>query len=283
MFSFGGSSSGSSSRGKFNQEVFNPNAWNQFYGNANQMFQQMQPFGMMGFNMLPYMQGNMSDIYDRAGPGVDHLMGGGSYGDTTGLRDDLYSSYKDSLSQPSNMSRMYEDIVGGPGNTYVDPLIDSMRTAGDERRRTMHGATGLDAAVAGQGGSSRHAMENAMTNRMIDQDMNLAENQLRERNYDRDMGWKMNIARLADDNRIKTQEMMRGDLQGSDQNVGAGLSYLPNMQNLNMGFMAPWMQAYQMPWMGMQNYAGVMGDPTVLSSGKTRGKSSSGGIGFGIG
>jgi len=40
------------------------------------------------------------------------------------------------------------------------------------------------------------------------------------------------------------------------------------------------MMANQMPWMNMNSWANVMGDPTVLTEQQTKGKSSGFGFGF---
>ena len=68
-------------------------------------------------------------------------------------------------------------------------------------------------------------------------------------------------------------------MQGSDANRNAGMGYGSGMQNLGMGSMAPWMQAQNQGWNNMNNYAGVIGGPTVLGSGSSSGSSKSVGSG----
>jgi len=277
-FSFGGNKS--KSKATMDQEVFNPEAYNQMYGNINQQWQNSQPYVNMGMGMMnqanPYMTGAAG--YGQAG--ADYMGQGGSFGDTSGMRDDLYSSVKSSMSDPSQMGRMYEDILGGPGNTYIDPMVESMKTGMMDNLGRMQSGTGLDASAMGQGGSSRHAMQNAMQSKEINQDMASMEDMMRGNAYDTDLNWKMNIAQQADLGRGQAQDRAMGILGGGDQNRQFGMGYMPTQQNLGMGTMAPWMQAGMMPWQLMGQYSGAMGDPTVLSSGQQSGKA--GGFGFGF-
>jgi hypothetical protein len=281
MFSFGGNKS--DSKANMNQEVFGPQgtAMSNMYNHFQDIYGQAMPYMNLGMGAsnqaMPYMQA----AADMGRFGGNRLSMGGAYGDVSGVRDNLYSSLSDSMNNPSSMGRMYEDIIGGPGNTYVDPLIDASRQATEERRLGMQSGNALNASAMGQGGSNRHAMENAMTNRMVNQDQTLFENSIGERNYDRDMGWKMDIARQADLGRGQAQDRAMNVLGGQDQNVMNAMNYQPTMQNLGMGQMAPYMQAAMMPYMMMNMYSQAMGDPTVLSSGSQKG--SGGGLGFGVG
>ena len=125
-----------------------------------------------------------------------------------------------------------------------------------------------------------HAMQNAMLERGALQDLNLQEQALREGNYARDMDWKMRIAQQADQSSQMEQDRLLSMLTGADQNVMAGMQYQPMMQQLGMGMMAPYMQAFMLPWMAASAYSGSMGDPTVLSSGSSKGSSFQGGFGL---
>jgi hypothetical protein len=270
----------SSSNSSMDQNVWGPqgNALGNMYGQAGNLYGNMMPYSNLGFNMMPQMQNQMTHAYQMGDRGAEGLLSGGSYGDTSGIRNNLYSSLQNSMANPSSTGRMYSDIVGGPGNTYIDPMVADMRASGNQNLQTQQNMTGLDAANLGQGGSSRHAMQNAMLGAATNRDMASLENTMRGGAYDTDLNWKMAIANQADTNRGAAQDRAMSALAGSDANTAAGMNYAPQMQNLSMGYMAPWSQAMQMPWMNMQNYQGIMGDPTVLSnatsSGSSQGKSS---------
>ncbi|RLD70922.1 MAG: hypothetical protein DRI98_06685 [Bacteroidetes bacterium] len=134
----------------------------------------------------------------------------------------------------------------------------------------------------GQGGSSRHAMQNAMQGAQVNKDMMTQEANMRGGAYDKDLAMKMGIAQQADQSRQSEQDRMMQMMQGSDANRMGGMNYGSSMQNLGMGMMAPWMQAQNQGWGSMGNYANALGGPTVLSQGSQSGdsKAMSGGGGM---
>ena len=275
-FGLGGGSSKSSS--SFDQSVFGGDAFKGMYGNFGNLWNQMNPFMMGGFDYLNQIDPSMQQAVQSGGQGSDYMLGGGSYGNTDDIRSKLLSS----MGGRSNMGSMYESIVGGSGNTYIDPMVDAMRSSGNEALNKQLSRGDMTAGAMGQGGSSRHAMQNAMLERSGLDDMNKQETMMRGGAYDKDLMMKMDIARMADNNAQSEQDRMMSMLQGADSNVGAGMNYQPSMQNMSMGMMAPYMQAFMMPWMGAQAYSGAMGDPTVLSSGESSGKSWNASGGFGL-
>jgi hypothetical protein len=283
-FGFGGSKqkSSSSSNSAFDQNVWGPqaDAFPGMYGAAGNLYNTMMPYANLGFGMMPQMQGMMTNAYNMGNTGANSLIGGGSYGDTSGMRDNLFASLSQSMNSPSNVGRMYEDIIGGKGNTYIDPMVDSMKSGVMDNLKRMQANNGLSAVAMGQSGSSRHAMENAMLGKEANKDMMNMENIMRGGAYDTDLNWKMKIAEQADLGRSQAQDRALSALGNRDQNVIAGMNFAPMMQNLGMGYMAPWMQAMQMPWLNMNNYAGALGDPTVLSSGNSSSSSQGKGTGF---
>lgn len=194
------------------------------------------------------------------------MLGGGSFGDTSDVRSALMDSLQQT-SAGSNMGRMYGDIVGGQGNTYIDPLVDTMKQSGMDNLNRMQSNAGLDASRHGQSGSSRHAMQNAMLGAQANKDMLGQEYALREGNYARDMDWKMQIARQADQGIQNTQNTYMNMLGGANNSVNSGMGYGAGLQNLGMGSMAPYMQAYQAPWQMGGQYSNILGSPTVLGSG----------------
>ena len=155
-----------------------------------------------------------------------------------------------------------------------------MRRSGTEALDTRLSREGLGAAGMGQGGSSRHAMQNAMLERGALQDMAGQEHAMRAGAYDTDLDRKMDIARMADTNRQSEQDRLMQMMTGRDTNVGRGMDYQSVQQQLNQGMMNPYMQAFMMPFMASSMYSSAMGDPTVLSSGESDSSSVSGGFGL---
>ena len=102
--------------------------------------------------------------------------------------------------------------------------------------------------------------------------------------YDTDLAMKMDIARQADSGVQNSQQMLMNMLTGADSNIQAGMGMGQNMQNIGMGSMAPWMQAQNQAWSPMNNWAAILGNPTVLgqgsgnSSGSSKGKNTAGGL-----
>lgn len=219
----------------------------------------------------PYMQ----NVMNNANQGYENQMQGGSYGDTGEIRDRLMQSM-DSMRGGSETGKMYNSIVGGEGNTYIDPMVDAMKRGAMDNNARMQSGTAMDAAAMGQGGSSRHAMQNAMTNQMSNRDMMDKESMMRGGAYDKDLAMKMDIANKADLGVQNTQDRYMNMLAGADANQRGAMDFGSQMQNLGMGSMAPAMQASQVPWDNMNQYANAIGGPTVLgeSSGSSRGKSS---------
>lgn len=228
----------------------------------------------MANNISPYMDSTL----DSASEGQNYMMGGGAIGDTSDIRAKLMGS----MGQPSQTGKMYESIVGGQGNTYIDPMVKAMKDGAMENNAMLQSGTAMDAAAMGQGGSSRHAMQNAMTNRATNRDMLTQETNMRGNAYDTDLNMKMDIAKMADSNNQLEQDRMVGMLNQADSNVNQGTGYSNNMQNLGMGTMAPWLQAMQSPWDSLNNYAGVVGGPTILGSGSQSGSSKASAAGGGM-
>lgn len=243
------------------------------YGNAENLFGQNSQYGGqlndIAQNLMPMFQ----QINQGAMGGMQGQLGGGAYGDAGQIRDKLFSS----MGQPSATGQMYQDIVGGPGNTYIDPMVDAMRQSGNQQLDRMQSGTGLDAAAMGQGGSNRHAMQNAMQGAQVAQDMSQQEANMRGTNYATDMDWKMKIANQADQSGQMEQDRLMNMLGGANQSQQMGMGFGGQMQNLGMGMQNPWMNAQNQGWNAMNQYANTIGAPTVLSQGGSRGSSKGGG------
>jgi len=263
--SIGGNKSDSSANTSQNVWAPQGNALSNLYSQADNLWgsQQGGQLNSIAENLSPYNQ----DIMSGAQSGFEDQLSGGSFGDTSDVRNKLLGS----MGMPSQMGQMYNSIVGGEGNTYIDPMVDAMKAGALENNKMLQSGTAMDAAAMGQGGSSRHAMQNAMTNRMTNQDMMNQETAMRGGAYDKDLSMKMDIASMADDNRQQEQDRMFDMMSGSDRNQQAGMNFGQVMQNLGMGSMAPWMQAQNQGWSNMNNYANTIGGPTVLGSGSQSG------------
>ena len=273
-FSLGGGSSSNSSSSS--QNVWQPqgDAMQGMYGQMGNLWGQTQPMfnnmNSMAMGLDPYMQ----NIMQGAESGYGDMMGGGAVGNTEDIRAQLMKSLQGS-DQGSNMGRMYSSIVGGAGNDYIDPMVAAMKTGYQENLDTQMGRGAMDAAAMGQGGSSRHAMSDAMLQRGALSDMNSAEMNMRGGAYDTDLQMKMDIARQADTGVQNTQQRYMDMMNQSDQSKNAAMGYGQGMQNLGMGSMAPWMQAMNQPWNMMGQYSNMMGAPTILGQSSSSGKGKS--------
>lgn len=270
--SMGKSKSSSSNR-------FGTDVWGGQGGALQQLYQ--AALGNLNQNQFLPQIGEQADIASQgagqtaatASGAYQDLAGGGAFGDTSDIRQRLMES----MGGPSQMGQMYQSIVGGEGNEYIDPLIDRMRSDAAQNVATLQGDTALDAAMAGQSGSSRQAMENAMITSQANRDLMSQEAALRAGGYDKDLAMKMDIARQADASRQAEQDRMFNMLSGANQAKSGALSQGGLMQALQMGGMAPYLQAQQASWNPLNNLANIIG-PAILTG---QGKGSASGKGFG--
>lgn len=236
------------------------NYLNELYGSAQ------------GINdSLSSILGNMTGI-------TDQLSAGGAYGNSEDIRNQLMGM----MNQDSQMGNMYQSIVGGEGNTYVDPLIDRMRADAAKNLQTLQSGNALDAAAMGQSGSSRQAMENAMLGKEINSDLMTQEAQMRQAAYDKDLALKMGIAQQADSNSQAEQDRLLAMLGGNQSSLESAAGMGSLLQNLASGQMSPWMQMQDSQWNPLLNLASIIGNPIVLGSGKgssnSKGMGTSGGL-----
>ena len=224
------------------------------------------------------VQNQANDIVNSQTSAIRDLSSGGVYGDTADVRQKLL----DSMGGRSNMGSMYESIVGGSGNTYVDPLIEQMRKSSAQNVQTLQGSNALDAAAMGQSGSSRQAMQDAMFANQANKDLLSQEALMRTDAYDKDLAMKMSIAQQADTNRGAEQDRLLSMLQGaqsSKENVSTNTNLL---QTLLSSGLSPWLQAQQGQWNPINNAANAIGAPTIIGSGsgnsKSKGFGTSGGL-----
>jgi hypothetical protein len=273
----GTSKSKSKSGSEFNQNIWSPqgDALQDMYSSASGLFannnKYANQFEDMANQLSPYMQ----NIMGTADKGFQNQMGGGSIQGTDNIQKQLMDSIRQTTEGGSQTGKMYNSIVGGEGNSYIDPMIDAMRTGSQENLDRNIGQGELSATSAGQGGSSRHAMSDAMLTRGALQDMNQNEANMRGSAYDTDLNMKLDIANQADKGIQSSQQRLMDMLSQSDSNQKDAMGFGGVMQNLGIGSMAPMMQASQQPWDAFNQYAGALGGPTVLSSGNSNASSKS--------
>lgn len=261
-----GSNSYNKSKSSFSQDVWGGQApyLQGMYGNAQDLWGNMDfaPINDQYNRVGQQMQGDMNRVY----PSLDNQMGGG-FRDPR-LEESLYRS----MENPSAMGKMYSSIMGGSGNEYIDPVIDNMYDS-TFRNLQRGGIRDLDtqAANLGRAGSDRHGVESALLKSEALRDAGDREAMMRMGTYDTDLNWKMDIARQADLGRGQAQDRAMDLLSNRNQNQQGGMQYMPNLQMLAMGQMSPYQSQMYMPWDMMGMYRGTIGDPTVLSSGSSKG------------
>ena len=215
------------------------------------------------------LSNKINGIIDSSSGANKDLAGGGVYGDVSDIRQKLL----DSMGGRSNMGSMYESIVGGKGNSNVDPLNDQMRQSSAQNVKTFQGGNAVDAAAMGQSGSSRQAMQDAMFANQANKDLLGTEAQLRSDSYDKDLAMKMGIAGMADSNRQSEQDRLLQMMQGAQGSKEGASTNTNLLQTLLSGGMNPWLQAQQGLWNPINNAANAIGSPTITGSGSGSSKS----------
>ena len=270
--SIGGSKSGSSSSSSQNvmsqQIPFLQQLWGMAVNNVgqNDYINQIGNSAQNSQDMLNSLYGSQSNLQNQ-------LASGGAYGDSQQYIDMMLNS----MGQRSNMGTMYESIVGGSGNTYVDPLIQQMQQDSAQNLATLQNANSMDATMAGQSGSSRQAMQNAMLGAQANKDLMTQEAQLRQSNYDNDLAMKMGIAQQADYNHQAEQDRLLRMIQGSQDSMNNATNMGSLLQSIATGGMDNWLKAQQASWNPLNNLANIIGNPIIL--GKSSGSSKSKGFG----
>lgn len=269
--------SDSSSNNSFNTDVWKPQG-DALQGLYDKVLGQLggNNFGDQIAGAAGNVSGKFDELFGTANDANKDLANGGVYGDTSAIMDKLMGM----MGGRTNTGSMYESIIGGSGNTYIDPLVAQMRDSTKQNIDTFKGGNALDAAAMGQSGSSRQAMNDAMFSSQANKDFSNQEAALRAGAYDKDLEMKMNIAGMADNNMQKEQDRLMGMLQGAQggkENVSSNSNSL--MQTILTGGMNPWLAAQQGMWNPFVNAGNIIGKPTLTGSGS--GSSSSKGFGTG--
>ena len=255
------------------QSVWAPqgNALGGMYGQAGQVGD-WSTGAMQG--LAPGMSEKIGGVADQMNPAFGQQLQGGAY---AGM--DLQGMYQNALGGGGNEQFINEQIMGGAGNDFVDAMRGQMES--DAYTNMMGGLRGLDAraAASGMSGGSRHGIAQGQTIQGAQDALANQQTQLGYNTFDKDLDRKMSIARNADAfDQAKLQNI--SGMLGQQQNaMQGGLNFGQNMQGAYMGGMSP----YMAPWQAMNQYSGVLGNPTVLSNGmftgNASGNSKSGGFG----
>lgn len=274
--SLGMSKSGSSQSAKSSTNVFGPQAsalsslYNKALSNLNTNQYQSQIADQAGAATQL-----MNNLFSQNSQANNFLASGGSYGDTTGVRDKLLGM----MGGRSNMGTMYENIVGGQGNTYVDPLIKQMQGDSAQNVSTLQNANAMDAADMGQSGSNRQAMQNAMFANQANKDLSTQEAEMRKNAYDTDLQMKMGIAQQADTNHQSEQDRLLQMLQGANEARATSVGNSEALGSLAQNLMNPWTTAQQSQWNPLNNVANIIGSAIMTGNSKGSGNSKSKGFG----
>ena len=274
MASVGGGDSKSSS--DFNEYVWNQGAMNDLYGNAEGLWQNRD-------NTQLYNQGNQAVDYANqiaggAAGGWNNQLSGGFYD------QDLRNSLMNSMNGPSQTGQLYESIIGGAGNEYIQPMVDASNQAHQDQY-DRYGAPNMDMAAeaAGQSGSARHGVNQFLGQNETNKNKINAEMALRGNAYDKDTALKLGIAQAADQGRHQSQQLAFDMMNSQNQNQQGAINYGQNMQNIGAGGMDLQQQLGNIDWDQLMQYANVIGGPTILGSGSSRGSGKEAKVGVGKG
>lgn len=268
------SSSGNKSSSKGNQFwTMNQNVWSgqqpflkDLYSQAMSRYQNFDPskFDSVFSDASSFGKGITGSVFPAWN---NQLQGGAGSAAAMGTSQSLIDSLNKSLSAPSNTGRMYQSIVGGSGNTYIDPMVDAMKRGTIDSLERQLPQLDAQAVSAGQMGSSRHGIAEGLARSDANKYMADTEAAMRANAYDTDLNWKMDIANLADQNIGMAQDRALSllDSQNLAQQgaIGAGQTmYDYNNNNIDIAN-----QKMNLPWDVLANYSNIIGSPTVLSNG----------------
>lgn len=224
--------------------------------------------------MIPQIQQQMGGVVNRQNQAFDNLNAGGAYSGAD--LNTILNKVEGFQNTPSQSTGLYESIMGGSGNDYVDAM-KNMFYKDAQRTRDLSEAS-LDARMAGTGmaGGSRHGVAEALISRDIDKNLQDNMTKVGYESFDKDLQNKLNIAKMADEQTTARQGMFANlgsqALQGKNANMNAAASMTPQMSQSVMSQFAPTM----MPWNNLQNYSAAIGNPTILTNAYQSGSSESG-------
>jgi hypothetical protein len=210
----------------------------------------------------------MKGINEKTQGGWDTMLQGG-------IADpSLDAAIRQSMQSPSETGKMYESIVGGAGNTYIDPMVKAMKAGQMDNLNLQMPGLNIGAVNAGQSGSSRQGVAEALMRSQANNQMLDKEAMMRGEAYDKDLNWKMNIAQQADTNRGDAQDRAAQLLQNKNQMMTQGINANQQMQQNARALLDTAMQKGNLQYDAYNRYKDAIGGPIVLGSSSSMGSSS---------
>jgi len=264
--SFGLSKSKNKANSSFNQNVFGPqaDALENAYGQFADLFGQTQ--GNAGDQSQSGIDFQNQTLGQLQNPFRQQLSGG-TYANMD-LQDNLMSSLNQSNNTPSAMSEINAMIMGGDGNNYADAMKQSFVNDANTSSQNMLRNLDARAAASGMSGGSRQGTATAQGYKDINTNLqrNLADVGFNA--FDKDLDRKLAIAGMADQNTFGRQQLMSDMINNQNQTQANALQTGGNMLQYGQN-------QQLMPWQTAGAYRDVLGDPTVLSDGKSSSRGSS--------
>lgn len=238
------------------------------YGQAKDLFSNFDPSSLNG--SIDTAKNYANNMAGAAIPAwQQQAQGGYTSGAAAGTNQGLIDSLNRSMSGPSNAGRMYQDIVGGAGNTYIDPMVNSMKEGVMDNVNRQVPGIAADAIGAGQMGSSRHGIAEGLMRSDANKNMIRDEMTMRGQAYDKDLDWKMQIANQADQGIAGAQDRAISLMNAQNQSSQGALNSQQQMAGWGNAGMNAELAGANAPWDIMDRYSNALGDPNVLSSGKS--------------
>jgi hypothetical protein len=188
-------------------------------------------------------------------------------------------SLNSTLNNPSNSQKLYQQIMGGEGNSYLPALKASMEKDQNNINNMNQSQIDAQAAAAGQSGGAMQGVAQALNTQLGDQALARNENKMGYDTFNQDLQNKLGIAGMADQNTLARQRLM-SDMLGQQQGtIDQGIGNTGNIQGYNMGGM----NASNAGMNPLQQYSAAIGGPSILNSGTSSNQSagSASKIGYG--
>jgi hypothetical protein len=267
--------SGSSNSNGFNASNsvsnFDQNVWKgqspalqDLYSNAQNLFKSASN-NMQG--QTNSAVNNANQVFGNTSNALQGQFQGGAYApiDANALQSNIYSS----MAVPSNTQQVYQQIMGGSGNSYGDKLGQAMQDQANIAQNNTFNDIDQRAATAGMGGSSRQGIAQGIAAKDINQNLQSNLAQVGYNSYNQDLTNKLAIANAADSNNVQRQSLLASLLSGKQNAMTGAIGASPTVQNMSSGGA----NQYLSPFQALSQYGSTIGAPTVLGSGSALGNS----------
>lgn len=267
--------SGTSSSNGLNSSISNSNyGQNVWSGQSNALQSLYNAANNLFNNSVSGISGQTNNAVNSANAvtnstinALNSQLNGGAYSsiDANRLQNNIY----DSMNTPSYTQQVYNQILGGSGNTYGSQLANTLQTQANRSYNNTLNSIDQRAAGSGMGGSSRQGIAQGIAAHDINNDLlsNLA--QVGYDSYNTDLSNKLAIANQADTNSVSRQTLLSNLLSNRQNASTNALSSAGSVQNLASGGS----NQYLTPFSALSQYASTIGSPTTLSSGTSSGLS----------